>query len=145
MAGVVGLPQVLRDKRLTHATFMFNAAYYLLVQLSHVKQSQFLTPFLPPSFVGETSGSMAESGPRSVSLRILSPTIAGHLDIPDVQADTTVGALKQRLTETVPSHPPPNIQRLIYYGRMLADDNETLAHLFGESLVCSVDTWLGLG
>jgi hypothetical protein len=50
-----------------------------------------------------------------------------------VPVDTTIGALRSLLTTLVPTHPTPDRMRLIYAGRLVADDNQTLAHLFGPA------------
>lgn len=72
---------------------------------------------------------------RKIGLRILSPALelGDGLNINDVAVDSTVGALKQRLTELVPSHPTPDRMRLIHFGHLLADDDQTLSHLFGDA------------
>lgn len=76
----------------------------------------------------------AASG-RTVNLRILSPAVEllDGMDMRDVAAETTIGALKLKLMDAIPSHPTPDRMRLIHYGRLLSDENETLAHLFGET------------
>ncbi|KAG9514876.1 hypothetical protein KCU93_g9661, partial [Aureobasidium melanogenum] len=72
---------------------------------------------------------------RTLSLRILSPAVelGQGLDMADVPIDTTIGALKSKLTDMLPSNPTPDRMRLIHYGRLLANDDETLGHLFGEA------------
>ncbi|CAD0111840.1 unnamed protein product [Aureobasidium uvarum] len=74
---------------------------------------------------------------RTLSLRILSPSaeVGDGLDMADVPIDTTIAALKAMLTDLIPSNPQPDRMRLIHFGRFLADDNETLAHLFGEAVI----------
>ncbi|TIA68552.1 hypothetical protein D6C76_08137 [Aureobasidium pullulans] len=72
---------------------------------------------------------------RTLSLRILSPAVelGDGMDMADVPIDTTIGALKLKLMELLPSHPTPDRMRLIHFGRLLANENDTLAHLFGEA------------
>ncbi|KAG9670885.1 hypothetical protein KCU95_g13216, partial [Aureobasidium melanogenum] len=79
---------------------------------------------------------MAQST-RTLSLRILSPAVelGQGLDMADVPIDTTIGALKSKLTNMLPTNPTPDRMRLIHYGRLLANDDETLAHLFGEAAI----------
>ncbi|KAK6002854.1 hypothetical protein QM012_001604 [Aureobasidium pullulans] len=74
---------------------------------------------------------------RTLSLRILSPAVelSQGLDMNDVPIDTTIAALKSRLTDLLPSNPTPDRMRLIHFGRLLANDDETLAHLFGEAAI----------
>ncbi|KAG9744885.1 hypothetical protein KCU59_g5775, partial [Aureobasidium melanogenum] len=74
---------------------------------------------------------------RTLSLRILSPAVelGQGLDMADVPIDTTIGALKSKLTDMLPSNPTPDRMRLIHYGRLLANDDETLGHLFGEAAI----------
>ncbi|KAI5198783.1 hypothetical protein E4T39_06605 [Aureobasidium subglaciale] len=79
---------------------------------------------------------MAQST-RTLSLRILSPSagLGDSLDMANVALDTTIGMLKQLLMERLPSNPTPDRMRLIHFGRLLANDNETLGQLFGEAAV----------
>jgi hypothetical protein len=79
---------------------------------------------------------MAQSG-RTLSLRILSPAVeVGHgLDMASVPIDTTIGSLKSQLMDLLPSNPTPDRMRLIHFGRLLANDNDTLAQLFGEAAI----------
>jgi hypothetical protein len=79
---------------------------------------------------------MAQSG-RTLSLRILSPAVeVGHgLDMANVSIDTTIGSLKSQLMDLLPSNPTPDRMRLIHFGRLLANDNDTLAQLFGEAAI----------
>lgn len=74
---------------------------------------------------------------RTLSLRILSPAVelSHGLDMADVPVDTTIGSLKSRLTDLLPSNPTPDRMRLIHFGRLLANDNDTLAHVFGEAAI----------
>ncbi|KAI4734255.1 hypothetical protein E4T50_15202 [Aureobasidium sp. EXF-12298] len=74
---------------------------------------------------------------RTLSLRILSPAVeVPHgLDMANVPVDTTIGTLKSKLTDLLPSNPTPDRMRLIHFGRLLANDNDTLLQLFGEAAI----------
>ena len=74
---------------------------------------------------------------RTLSLRILSPAVelSHGLDMADVPVDTTIGSLKSKLTDLLPSNPTPDRMRLIHFGRLLANDNDTLAQIFGEAAI----------
>ncbi|GAB7356103.1 hypothetical protein MBLNU459_g6707t1 [Dothideomycetes sp. NU459] len=73
--------------------------------------------------------------PRSINVRILSPALeaTAGIELTALPVDTTVGQLRQRLCDAVPSHPPPDRQRLIFQGRLLANDSETLHSIFGSA------------
>ncbi|KEQ93303.1 hypothetical protein AUEXF2481DRAFT_6837 [Aureobasidium subglaciale EXF-2481] len=81
-----------------------------------------------------SNSSMAQST-RTLSLRILSPSagLGDSLDMANVPLSTTIGMLKQLLMEKLPSNPTPDRMRLIHFGRLLANENETLGQLFGEA------------
>ncbi|PNS17372.1 Acid phosphatase [Sphaceloma murrayae] len=71
---------------------------------------------------------------RRIHLRILSPGqgIAETVDIHDVPLSITVDTLKQRIALVAPSHPPVPHQRLIFAGRVLADNGAKLSDALGD-------------
>ena len=77
-------------------------------------------------------------GRTTIDLKILSPSPevgTGGLQLRNVAVNTTIGALKSAITDTIPSHPGPERQRLIYLGRALARDEEELQNIFGRDAV----------
>lgn len=73
---------------------------------------------------------------RRIHLRILSPGhgVAESIDIRDVPLNISVETLKQRITLVAPSHPPVPHQRLIFAGRVLADNSAKLADALGDAV-----------
>ena len=73
----------------------------------------------------------------SVNLRILSPSteVEGGVHLADLPATTTIGELRQRIQDAAPSRPAIDRMRLIYRGRVVANDNDTLEILFGSDNV----------
>lgn len=79
---------------------------------------------------------MAE-GSSTVNLKILSPSseVDGALSLSDVPASTTIGELRSRIQNALPTKPAPERMRLIYRGRVVANDGDTLEHVFGPENV----------
>lgn len=73
---------------------------------------------------------MAEDAP-SVDLRILSPSFENGIHLANLPATTTIGALRLRIHDAAPSRPAPDHMRLIYRGRVVANDSDTLQTIFG--------------
>ena len=85
----------------------------------------------------------------AVNLKVLSPSteIEGGIHLPDVPASTTVRELRLRIQEAVPSNPALDRMRLIYRGKVVANDADTLETLFGadnvrSSALAVVACWL---
>ncbi|KAI1556339.1 repeatmulti-domain protein [Pyrenophora tritici-repentis] len=80
---------------------------------------------------------MAE-GEQTINLKILSPSteVEGGVNLADVPASTTVKELRSRIQNAVPSKPATDRMRLIYRGRVVANDAETLGNVFGTDNVC---------
>ncbi|KAI4944460.1 hypothetical protein J4E86_009519 [Alternaria arbusti] len=75
---------------------------------------------------------MAEEA-QTVNLKILSPSsdFEGGVNLADVPASTTVKELRSRIQDAAPSKPAPERMRLIYRGRVVANDADTLSNVFG--------------
>ncbi|KAL6707464.1 hypothetical protein ACN47E_004034 [Coniothyrium glycines] len=75
---------------------------------------------------------MADEG-ATINLRILSPSteVEGGVTFPHLPASTTVQELRSRIQDAVPSKPAPERMRLIYRGRVVANDAATLGVVFG--------------
>jgi hypothetical protein len=70
---------------------------------------------------------MAEEAPV-INLKILSPSteVDGGVSFPDLPTTITVRELRSRIQDAVPSRPAPERMRLIYRGRVVANDTDTL-------------------
>ncbi|KAK3654353.1 hypothetical protein LTR56_003983 [Elasticomyces elasticus] len=75
---------------------------------------------------------MAPSPPTSITLTVKVPPGhleggADHFPLGSVDVSSTIGAIRQQIQSVVPSHPSPEKQRLLYGGRALVDNEQTLA------------------
>jgi hypothetical protein len=75
---------------------------------------------------------MAEPG-DTINLKILSPSteIEGGIFLPDLPVSTTIKELRQKIHDAAPSKPATNRMRLIYRGRVVANDDDKLVDVFG--------------
>lgn len=75
----------------------------------------------------------------ALNLRILSPSseVEGGITFSSLSTATTVAQLRERIQDAIPSRPAPERMRLIYRGRVVANDGDTLEHVFGAANV----TW----
>ncbi|KAK6208706.1 ubiquitin family protein [Colletotrichum tabaci] len=97
----------------------------------------------------EGSSSAARPAPEavcdhlSVNLQVLSPSTAANsnrpLVFPGLAATTTVGQLKEKIRQALPLKPSDSQQRLIYRGRVLQPDGETLLGVIGEEVIRTTD------
>lgn len=70
---------------------------------------------------------------EGVNLRFLA--VDGvQITLPNVDLDTKIGALKNRLQQEWPNAPQPDRQRLIYRGRALLDMDATLKTVLGSEV-----------
>ncbi|KAH7081010.1 hypothetical protein FB567DRAFT_532275 [Paraphoma chrysanthemicola] len=69
----------------------------------------------------------------TIHLKVLSPSteVEGGVTFADIPATTTIKELRSRIQDAVPSKPAPERMRLIYRGRVVANDADTLGHVFG--------------
>ncbi|KAE9970287.1 hypothetical protein EG327_010319 [Venturia inaequalis] len=77
-------------------------------------------------------------GRTTIDVKILSPSPevgTGGLQLKNIAVNTTIGALKAAIAESIPSHPGPERQRLIYLGRALARDDDQLLTVFGRETI----------
>ena len=72
-----------------------------------------------------------------VTLQVVSPSVGvtRPLLFTDLAADTTLKQLKEKIRQMLPLRPADDHQRLIYRGRALIRDTETLLDIFGEDAV----------
>jgi len=82
----------------------------------------------------------------TVNLNILSPsatvTAGGPVTFPGLPLTTTIRQVKEKIRQALPLKPTDEQQRLIYKGRSLQQEDETLVHLMGEETVgpsCHID------
>lgn len=77
----------------------------------------------------------SDSG-RTMELKILSNVeeIGTHV-FDNIPLSTTIGWLKAHLRDRLPSHPPAELQRFLYQGHFLENDNATLESIFGANPV----------
>lgn len=97
-------------------------------------------PAPAPALVSEQAQAQAPQHPDTVNLSIRSPSpeVPNPLLFSSLPVATTVGQLKLRIKDEVPSNPEPQRQRLIHRGRLLSNDNDTILNVFGQRLVRSV-------
>ncbi|KAF2469736.1 uncharacterized protein BDR25DRAFT_355993 [Lindgomyces ingoldianus] len=76
--------------------------------------------------------SMADD-PSLINLKILSPSteVDGDINVPDLPASTTVSELKLRIRNEISTHPAVERMRLIYRGRVVANETDTMIDVFG--------------
>ena len=74
--------------------------------------------------------------PEMVAIHILSSSLPGPLILNRLPTSTTVAELKSHISAALPSGPSPASQRLIYLGRHLSTDGDTLLDVFGAESVC---------
>ncbi len=79
---------------------------------------------------------MAQDQP-TVNLKILSPSpeLEAGVSFAHLPAATTVKELRARIRDAVPSKPATERMRLIYRGRVVANDADTLLQVFGADCV----------
>lgn len=79
---------------------------------------------------------MAEEN-STINLKILSPSseVEGGITFTDLPTTTTIKELRSRIRDAVSSKPVPERMRLIYRGRVVANDADTLGNVFGAENV----------
>ncbi|KAK4556778.1 hypothetical protein LTR86_006349 [Recurvomyces mirabilis] len=70
--------------------------------------------------------------PTTITLKVKVPpgySSDGNDEFPlgSLAVNTTIGAVRQQIQSTIPSHPTPEQQRILYGGRALVDNEQTLA------------------
>lgn len=72
-----------------------------------------------------------------VTVQILSPSLQAPLRLSSLPRDSTLKQLKARIREAVPHlGPADEDQRLIFNGRVLVQETDTLQGIFGDDGVC---------
>jgi hypothetical protein len=69
----------------------------------------------------------------TVSLKVLSPSteVKGDIALPDLPAATTIRELRGRIQDALESRPATERMRLIYRGKVIASETDTLIDVFG--------------
>ena len=77
------------------------------------------------------------SKPPTILLHVLSPSVEvpNRLTFADVPVSTTVGELKRKIRDAVPTRPSPDRQRLIYGGKALVQETALLKDIFSPEQV----------
>ncbi|MCJ1366245.1 hypothetical protein MMC16_005372 [Acarospora aff. strigata] len=90
-----------------------------------------LEPLPPPS------PDIPPSRPQTIFLHVLSPSleVPNKLRFPSVPISTTVGELKIKIQDAIATKPVPGRQRLIYRGKALVKDTDTMKDVFGQDAV----------
>lgn len=111
LVGFIGLRQARRHS--THCVAMADAAYA----------------------AGQPDAS--RSPPRTVEVKVLSQLSGpdGTLILPSLPVTTSIAALKTLISQSLASKPPPDRQRLIHRGRVMAREADTLEDVFGSDNV----------
>ena len=73
-----------------------------------------------------------------IDLKVLSPNLesTGGLNLRDLPVSTTIADLRVKLHNELPGNPSPERLRLIYLGRLIRRDSDTLLDVFGREAVC---------
>lgn len=73
----------------------------------------------------------------TLNLRVLSPSseVEGGIHLQDLPTSTTVRELRLKIQDAVASRPGPERMRLIYRGKVVANDSDTLETVFGTEEV----------
>lgn len=90
----------------------------------------------PSATVDVPAPTQAEEAPEPLSfeLHIISTGSETPLNFPHLPATTTVNELKTKIRDALPSK--PESQRLIYRGRLISRDTDTMLDVFGQETVC---------
>ncbi|KAM5436279.1 hypothetical protein MferCBS31731_005972 [Microsporum ferrugineum] len=72
---------------------------------------------------------------QPIVLHVVSPSFDAQRRITfnDLPLSTTISEVKAKITQELPSRPPPESQRLIYRGKPLSDNNQVLKHIVEPS------------
>lgn len=86
---------------------------------------------IPKTGAGATANE--SSTMRGINLRFLA--VDGvQITLPNIDLDTRIGALKDRIQQEWPNAPQPDRQRLIYRGRALLNMDATLKSVLGSEV-----------
>ncbi|KAL3425944.1 ubiquitin family protein [Phlyctema vagabunda] len=77
--------------------------------------------------------------PTTFTLNVVSPSVgvSGPLIFPHISATTTIGQLKAKIRDALPTRPSDDHQRLIHRGRLLANEADTMNVIFGQDTLAN--------
>ena len=75
--------------------------------------------------------------PLSFTLQVVSPSVGVSMPLvfSQLPATTSIRELKAKIRDILPSRPTDENQRLIHRGRMLGNEADTMANIFGLEAV----------
>ena len=76
-------------------------------------------------------------GPGMITLNVLCPSLPHRFTINDFPITSTVADLKDRISRSLRSRPPPETQRLIYRGKPLSENGKILQNILEPTDVSS--------
>jgi hypothetical protein len=78
-----------------------------------------------------------QEAPTAINLKVLSPSaeVQGDINLSDIPASTTVKDLRLRIQNEISTRPATDRMRLIYRGRVVGNESDTLIDVFGEEAV----------
>lgn len=77
----------------------------------------------------------------SFALHVISAGSESPLSFSSLPATTTVSELKAKIRDALPSR--PDHQRLIYRGRLISRETDTMLDVFGQEAVCQATLFYG--
>lgn len=97
-----------------------------------------------PEAAGPSDSAPPSGASPAIILHILSPSVEApnRLTLNDLPLTTKVGELKDHIYRVVASQPRPETQRLIYRGKPLLNDAETLRNIVDPSDVSAACLFL---
>ncbi|PON23187.1 ubiquitin family protein [Trichoderma gamsii] len=86
--------------------------------------------------MAQSPGSLALPDPPAVNLQVLSPSVGVNrpLMFPGLSSATTIKQLKEKIRQSLPLRPSDENQRLIYRGRALLHETDTLLDVIGSDV-----------
>jgi hypothetical protein len=101
--------------------------------------SSVTVPLVPDAVMATQDVQFPESPPQdsnppvqTVCLHVVSPGPENRHTFPSLPLTTTIGELKRLIATSTVGQPAPERQRLIFRGRRLAVDTDSLADIFGQ-------------
>jgi hypothetical protein len=96
--------------------------------------------------MAQSPGSLTLPDPPAVNLQVLSPSVGVNrpLMFPGLSSATTIKQLKEKIRQSLPLRPSDENQRLIYRGRALLHETDTLLDVIGSDVVSLLSFLIGL-
>lgn len=90
------------------------------------------------SVVPVTDNELPEPFKFSLSIVSPSPTVPTPFMLHELLVTNTVQDLKAKIRDALPDKPTDETQRLIYHGRLLVRETETMENIFGRQVVSAM-------